>query len=132
MTVLRGFIRQVLLFENDAESLNDPDVDLKYVVAGQWSGDTLRREHDEVLLHEKRKRKLKKPRGKFATISADYESDLSLIMTWLRLNKAIKSAGEIRQVGNRYSVRVKVSPKSSRQDVKNLVKDRFGVFGEVY
>ena len=84
-----------------------------------------------LLQERKKKKKLKKSKSKSATISAQSSSDMSQILTWLRLNKAIKSAGEIRSSGDTYIVRVKVSPKSSKSEIAELVKSRFGIFGRV-
>ena len=72
---------------------------------------------------------MKKKNSKNITIVAEYETDLGLIIQWLRLNKAISSAGSITKRGSTYAVRVK--GKISKQGVSNLVKDRFGVFARV-
>jgi len=72
---------------------------------------------------------LKKPYKKSATIIAAYETDLGLVLNWLRLNKAVTSIGEKRDLGNGYAVKVK--SKISKKALNNLVKDRFGVFAKV-
>lgn len=84
-----------------------------------------------LFLERKKRKKLKKPKSKYATISAQSSSDMSQILTWLRLNKAIKTAGEIRKSGDSYIVRVKVSSKSGKAKIAELVKSRFGIFGRV-
>ena len=65
---------------------------------------------------------------KKVTIVASYTTDLNLALRWLRLNKAIKAASEIKKNGNLYTVVVKPAPK---KNVKKLVKDRFGSFIKV-
>jgi len=72
---------------------------------------------------------LKRPYKKKATIIATYDTDLGLILTWLRLNKAISSAGERRNIGNGYAVTVK--GKVSKSAIRDLVKDKFGIFAKV-
>ena len=72
---------------------------------------------------------LKKPYKKSATIIATYETDLGLVLNWLRLNKALSSVGEIREIKAGYGVRVK--SKISKESLKDLVKDKFGVFAKV-
>lgn len=73
---------------------------------------------------------LKKPRSKLTTIHATYESDLGLILNWLRINKAITSSGapyETKNGGYAISVRGRVG----KSVIRDLVKDRFGIFGKV-
>ena len=82
------------------------------------------------VIFENRK-KIKKENGKYATILAQSEEDMSQILLWLRRNKAIKSAGQITKSGNTYFMKVKVSPKAGRVGVFRLVKDRFGMFARV-
>ena len=72
---------------------------------------------------------VKKPNSKRATIIAGYSTDLSLVLNWLRLNKAIASAGERREVAKGYAVSVK--SKMSKKDLNSLVKEKFGVFAKV-
>ena len=63
----------------------------------------------------------------FSTIVASYQSDLSLVLNWLRLNKAISSPGEIYETKNgTYAVRVK-----HKKPIKTMVSDRFGSFARV-
>ena len=61
-------------------------------------------------------------------ITAPYQTDLGLVIYWLRLNDAISSASKVKKSGNSYSVSVK---SKKGKDVKALVKDRFGVFAKV-
>jgi len=69
---------------------------------------------------------------KNVTIVTTYSSDLTLILNWLRLNKAISSAGERRKTRSGvYAVSVKMKKGSSKQKINNLVKDKFGVFAKV-
>jgi hypothetical protein len=73
---------------------------------------------------------MKRKNSKTATVVATYETDLSLVMNWLRLNKAISSFGSIYETKNKtYAVRVKI--KKSKESLNNLVKDRFGSFAKV-
>ena len=72
---------------------------------------------------------MKKKYSKVSTIFASYETDLGLILNWLRLNKVIIQAGEIRKSNSIYSVTVKT--KVPKSEVRALVKDRFGIFAKV-
>ena len=76
---------------------------------------------------------MKKPNARTATIVAAYLSDLQLGLRWAKANKAIKSVGQIREVGfragKRYAVKVRV--RASKKDLSNLIKDRFGSFIKV-
>ena len=73
---------------------------------------------------------LKRPKSKTATIIASYRTDLNLALNWAKLNKMIKSHGETRELQNSYAVSVKLK-KGSKSDLRNLLKDRFGVFIKV-
>ena len=72
---------------------------------------------------------MKKKNSKISTIFASYETDLGLVLNWLRLNKAIVSVGNIRKTNNAYAVTVKT--KLPKSDIRALVKDRFGIFAKV-
>ena len=72
------------------------------------------------------KRRLKKPRAKTARIVGSYRTDVSLALQWARSNKAITSASAVKEVDGRYVANVKV--KKSKSSLKDLLKDRFGVF----
>jgi len=72
---------------------------------------------------------LKKPNSKTATIIATYDTDLGLILTWLRLNKAIVSSGNRRELSGGYAVTVK--GKVNKSKIRDLVKEKFGVFAKV-
>jgi len=72
---------------------------------------------------------LKRPNKKTAIIVATYETDLGLVLNWLRLNKAISSASARREVSGAYAITVKSKMKKS--ELNTLVKDRFGVFAKV-
>ena len=73
---------------------------------------------------------LKKPQSKLATIHAAYESDLGLILNWLRINKAITSYGAPYETKNGgYAIRVR--GRVNKSTIRDLVKDRFGIFGKV-
>ncbi len=64
------------------------------------------------------------------TVVANYQTDLSLVLNWLRLNKSITSSGpQYETAGGKYAARVK--SKKSKKDLKNFVKDRFGTFATV-
>jgi len=73
--------------------------------------------------------RLKKPKKKIATIIASYETDLGLVLNWLRLKKVIVSTGNKRALGNGYAVTVK--SKISKKALNDLVKEKFGVFAKV-
>lgn len=65
---------------------------------------------------------------KRVTVTADYKSDLSLVMFWLKLNGAA-SPGKIRKTKKGYAA--SVVAKKSKSAIRDLVKDRFGVFANV-
>tara|TARA_Y100000593_G_C4285430_1_gene325193 strand:- start:771 stop:995 length:225 start_codon:yes stop_codon:yes gene_type:complete len=73
---------------------------------------------------------MKKKAPKTSTIIATYETDLSLVINWLKLNRAISSSGPIYEMKNG-SYGVKVKNKKSKSDIKDLVLDRFGSFARV-
>ena len=73
---------------------------------------------------------MKKKGSKFSTVVATYETDLSLVLNWLKLNKAISYSGAIYDTKNKtYAARVK--GKKSKESLNNIVKDRFGSFAKV-
>ena len=76
---------------------------------------------------------MKRKKSKSATIIAAYSTDLQLALRWAKLNKALKSVGEIRELGlksgKRYSVTVKL--RTSKSELSTLLKNRFGVFIKV-
>jgi hypothetical protein len=73
---------------------------------------------------------MKKKGSKTSTVLATYETDLSLVLNWLKLSKAILSHGAIYETENKiYAVRVK--SKKSKESLNNIVKDRFGSFAKV-
>jgi len=73
---------------------------------------------------------MKRKNSRTSTIVATYETDLSLVINWLKLNKSISSLGAIYETKNKtYAVRVK--HKKSKEAINNLVKDRFGSFARV-
>jgi len=76
---------------------------------------------------------MKRKSSKSATIIAAYSTDLQLALRWAKLNKALKSVGEIREIGSksekRYAVTVKI--RTSKSALSSLIKDRFGVFIKV-
>jgi hypothetical protein len=84
-----------------------------------------------MLLERKKSSRLKKAESRYAIVEARTESDMSLILKWLLLKKSIKGMGEITQSGNTYRVKVKVSPRFNKSKIRDLVKDRFGIFGSV-
>jgi hypothetical protein len=73
---------------------------------------------------------MKKPNARTATIVAAYLTDLQLGLRWAKANKVIKSVGMIREIGfksgKRYAVKVRV--RTSKKDLRNLIKDKFGSF----
>jgi len=73
---------------------------------------------------------LKRPKAKIATIVASYQTDLELALNWARLNKMIKGRGAVRELEDSYAVTVKIK-KGTKADLRNLLKDRFGVFIKV-
>tara|TARA_R100000005_G_scaffold49069_1_gene23533 strand:- start:361 stop:576 length:216 start_codon:yes stop_codon:yes gene_type:complete len=63
-------------------------------------------------------------------IVASYESDLGLVLRWLRLKKVISSASSPYETKNKtYAVRV--ASRVSKKDLSDIVKDRFGIFAKV-
>lgn len=72
---------------------------------------------------------MKKKNSKKATVIALYDTDLSLVLNWLRLKKAITSVGERREIASGYAVSVK--SKISKSALNDLVKERFGSFAKV-
>ena len=76
---------------------------------------------------------MKRKRSKSATIIAAYATDLQLALRWAKLNKALKSVGELREIGSklerRYAITVKL--RISKSELSTLLKDRFGVFIKV-
>ena len=72
---------------------------------------------------------MKKPDSKRAKIVGAYQTDVALALNWAKLNKAIRSAGGIIKVGDRYVVNVK--SKISKKDLSYLIKERFGIFVSV-
>ena len=65
-----------------------------------------------------------------STIVAINETDLGLILNWLKLNKAISASGSAYEMKNgSYAVRVKHS--LSKKEIRHLVKERFGMFAKV-
>tara|TARA_R110001583_G_scaffold7985_26_gene39088 strand:+ start:1282 stop:1560 length:279 start_codon:yes stop_codon:yes gene_type:complete len=77
------------------------------------------------------RKKIKKEYGKYATIQTQSAEDMSQILLWLRMNKAIKAAGQITKSGNTYLMKVRVNPRVGRGGVFRLVKDRFGMFARI-
>jgi hypothetical protein len=67
--------------------------------------------------------------GKKYTVVATYNDDLSLVLNWLRLNKAITSSSSRKEVKAGYAVRV--TSKKSKKELNSFVKDKFGVFAKV-
>ena len=72
---------------------------------------------------------MKKKNSKKATVIALYDTDLGLVLNWLRLKKAITSSGEKREVGSGYAATVK--SKVTKEQLNQIVKDRFGSFAKV-
>ena len=72
---------------------------------------------------------MKKKNSKKATVIALYDTDLSLVLNWLRLKKAITSVGERREIASGHAVSVK--SKISKSALNDLVKERFGSFAKV-
>ena len=63
------------------------------------------------------------------TIITSYSQDLSLVLQWLRLKRAIKRHGEIRKLGLVYAA--EVLSKNSKKEMKSIVKEKFGTFAKV-
>tara|TARA_R110001583_G_scaffold48919_14_gene153177 strand:+ start:4738 stop:4983 length:246 start_codon:yes stop_codon:yes gene_type:complete len=75
-----------------------------------------------------RKQKIKKPSSKYATIIAPLKSDIMLMLNWAKLNKTVKSIGDVREIGQGYAVSVKLKSGIKKSDLKNLLSDKFGSF----
>jgi len=65
-----------------------------------------------------------------AKILASYESDLGLVLNWLRLKKSISSFSSTYET-KRGLYAVDVMTKLSKNDLSLIVKDRFGTFAKV-
>lgn len=63
-------------------------------------------------------------------VLASYESDLGLILNWLRLKKSISSSSKTYET-KRGLYAVDVMTKLSKKDLSLIVKDRFGTFAKV-
>jgi len=64
------------------------------------------------------------------TLAAPYRSDLEQAVNWVKLNKQLRSAGDIQELDrDMYVVRLHV--KGRHVDIEALVKDRFGYFVKV-
>jgi len=61
-----------------------------------------------------------------AKISSASRVDLHLALTWIKANDAINSVPQIKKSAKGYTASVR--SKISKNALKNLVKDRFGVF----
>ena len=80
---------------------------------------------DQFSLREKKLSSKKKK----IRIKAAYSTDIGLVIYWLKLNKAISKSGVTIKKENSYEV--SVTPMISKARLRNLVKDRFGVFADV-
>ena len=73
---------------------------------------------------------MKRKGSKTSIVVATYETDLSLVLNWLKLNKAISSSGAIYETKNgTYASKVKNI--KSKETIRDLVVDRFGSFAKV-
>tara|TARA_E500000331_G_C17218138_1_gene696780 strand:- start:1160 stop:1375 length:216 start_codon:yes stop_codon:yes gene_type:complete len=63
-------------------------------------------------------------------VVASYQSDLGLVLNWLRLKKSISSSSETYET-KRGLYAVDVMTRLSRKDLSLVVKDRFGTFAKV-
>ena len=72
---------------------------------------------------------MKKKESRKATVIALSDSEIYQILNWLRLNKALKSIGEVQKIDNGYAV--KVRSKISKSALSDLAKGRFGVFVKI-
>jgi hypothetical protein len=63
---------------------------------------------------------------KTAHLVGSFETDVSLAASWLRLNKAISSAGDYTKRDNVYLLRVRLL--KTRKEVTELLSARFGRF----
>ena len=69
-------------------------------------------------------------KNKRAKIVTSYESDMGLVLNWLRLKKVIsRSSGTYETKRGLYATDVYSSV--SKKDLEIIVKDRFGVFAKV-
>jgi len=72
---------------------------------------------------------MKKPASKKATIHTGYESDIGIVINWLKLKKVLTDLGKVGKSGNGYSVAVKT--KKTKKDLRDMLKSRFGMFVKV-
>ena len=72
---------------------------------------------------------MKKKYSKKATVIALYDTDLGLVLNWLRLKKVITSAGQSVEIRAGYAANVK--SKVSKSELNTIVKNRFGSFAKV-
>ena len=60
------------------------------------------------------------------SVSANSRVDLHLALTWVKANNVISTIPKIKKSGKGYTA--SVSSKISKDALRNLLKDRFGVF----
>ena len=63
---------------------------------------------------------------KTVTVTGPYRTDLNLALLWLKSNKGISATKKVYKTKNGYAA--KVVTKISKSELRNLAKDRFGVF----
>ena len=64
-------------------------------------------------------------------IYASLANDLSLVLNWLRLNKAVSKTGEPFEA-KRGGYVVSVISRVSKKELSGLVRERFGAFAKVF
>jgi hypothetical protein len=64
-----------------------------------------------------------------AHLFGSYETDITLAISWLRLNKAVSQSGDCTKRGLVYTCPVKLL--KSRKEVADLLLSRFGRFVKV-
>lgn len=72
---------------------------------------------------------LHESKGKKATVHAMYSVDMGLILKWARLNDAISSSSAPKKTETGYSSSVTL--KTSKSELEDLLKARFGTFVKV-
>lgn len=68
--------------------------------------------------------------ARYVTLLGQNRSDLDLAILWLKMNRKLRSVGDIRKLDDdTYAVRIRV--KGDHKVAANLVRDRFGYFVRV-
>lgn len=77
---------------------------------------------------------MKKRNSKTAIVSAGLSTDLMLALHWAKLNRVLKSVGSVsfNDKKKKYIVKVRLKRDNTKASLKALLKDRFGIFIDVF